>query len=242
MLKDWIRNFFRFLIPSSIKRRYREYMISKTSVEKFGGLWKVTPISNCFGFDRGLPIDRYYIEKFLKSHCDDIKGVCLEIAENTYTQKFGGVKVTKSEILHLTPDNPNATIIADLTNAPQILDETFDCIIFTQTLQHIFDIKSAIKTLHRILKENGVLLATFPGISQISRYDMERWGDYWRFTTLSAQKLFSPYFKKLAIKAYGNVLTSSAFLYGMASDELTREILEYNDDNYQLLITVRAQK
>lgn len=41
------------------------------------------------GFGRGTPIDRYYLESFLSAHSKDIKGDVLEIAENTYTKKFG---------------------------------------------------------------------------------------------------------------------------------------------------------
>jgi len=41
--------------------------------------------------------------------------------------------------------------------------------VFTQTLHLIYDVRSAIRTLHRVLKPGGVLLATFPGISQTEK-------------------------------------------------------------------------
>jgi len=146
-------------------------------------------LSRLWGFDRGLPLDRYYIERFLSAHALDIRGRVLEIQDDTYTRKFGGDRVTKSDVLHAVESNPQATIVADLTCAHQIPSDTFDCVILTQTLQFIYDIRAAVKTLYRILKPGGVLLATVPGISQISRHDMDRWGDYWRFTILSAQRL-----------------------------------------------------
>ncbi len=40
----------------------------------FGDLRRLTPVSKEFGFERGLPIDRYYIEKFLAEHTSDIQG------------------------------------------------------------------------------------------------------------------------------------------------------------------------
>ena len=82
------------------------------------------------------------------------------------------------------PGNPSATIVADLTTAETIPDEIFNCIILTHTLQFIYDFRSALRHLQRVLMPGGVLLATLPGISQISRYDMDRWGEYWRFTAL----------------------------------------------------------
>lgn len=180
----------------------------------------------------------------MAQYANDIHGHVLEIADNSYTLTFGGNRVSKSDILHVTADNPKATIIADLTNAKQIISETFDCIILTQSLQFIYDVNAALQTVYRILKPNGVLLATFPGISKISRYDMQQWGEYWRFTSLSAYRLFTEEFHKnnVIIKSYGNVLTAIASLEGLITEELRIAELDYCDPDYEVLITVRAQK
>lgn len=211
---------------------------------RWGDLRRLEPLSRKFGFDRGMCVDRYYIEKFLREHSEEIRGYVLEIAEDMYTRKFGGKKVTCSEVLHVWEGNPRATIVADLTRAENIPSDTFDCIIFTQTLLCIYDVRAAVRNLYRILKPGGVLLATFPGISQISRYDMDRWGDYWRFTTLSARRLFGEFFPQecVEVRSYGNVLVAIAFLEGLAAEELTEEELNYNDEDYQVLIAVRAVK
>jgi hypothetical protein len=211
---------------------------------RFGSFRRINPISRVFGFDRGLCIDRYYIERFLSAHASDIQGCVLEIGDDTYTCKFGCNRVTKSDVLHAKDGNPMATVVADLTSADHIPSNTFDCIILTQTLQCIYDVPAALRHLYRILKPGGVLLATFPGISQISRYDMDRWGDYWRFTTLSAQRLFEEIFpaESISIEAYGNVLVAIALLHGLAAEELPQAQLDYRDPDYQVLITVRAVK
>jgi SAM-dependent methyltransferase len=219
-------------------------MTRRTSPIELGRLDRIEPITNDFAFERGIPIDRYYIDDFLLQNVNNIQGRVLEVADNTYTIRFGGTRVKQSDILHVTEGNPNATIIADLTKADNIPSNSFDCIILTQTIQFIYDIRSAIKHLHRILKPNGVLLATMSGISQISRYDMDHWGDYWRFTTLSIQRLFEEEFfpENIEVKAHGNVLVASAFLYGLAAEDLTSEQLNYNDPDYQTVITVKAVK
>jgi len=205
---------------------------------------RLTPVSRVFGFDRGQCIDRYYIENFLAHHANDIQGHVLEIGDDEYTKSFGGERVTRSDVLHAAEGNTKATIVADLTCANHIPTDTFDCIIFTQTLQFIYDVRAALRTLYRILKSGGVLLATFPGISQISRYDMDRWGDYWRFTTLSARRLFEEVFppENVTVGAHGNVLVAVAFLHGLSAEELRREELDYHDPDYELIITVRALK
>ena len=211
----------------------------------FGSFRRLRAISwDKFGWDRGLPIDRYYIEKFLSDHASDIHGRVLEIEDNTYTFKFGKDHVIRSDVLHLLEGNPKATIIADLSRADVIPSDSFDCIILTQTLQCIYDVRAALEHVHRILKSGGTVLATFPGISQIPRYDMDHWGDYWRFTSLSARLLFEETFglDNVYVEAYGNVLTAIAFLHGLASKELEKKEFDYRDPDYEVIIAVRAVK
>jgi ubiquinone/menaquinone biosynthesis C-methylase UbiE len=158
--------------------------------------------------------------------------------------RFGGDRVIHSDVLHVRADNPNATIVADLTYATAIPADTFDSVILTQTLQFIYDVRAALNHVFRILKPGGVLLATLSGISQISRYDMDRWGEYWRFTTLSAQRLFAELFPAecMTIEAHGNVLAAIALLHGLASSELKPQELDHHDPDYEIIITVRAVK
>jgi SAM-dependent methyltransferase len=207
-------------------------------------LWRLTPISPQFGSDRGLPVDRYYIEAFLSRHSADVHGHVLEVADNRYTKELGGARVARSDILHVTSGNPDATVVADLARCDHILPDTFDCIIVTQTLQYVYDVRAAVRNLRRIVKPGGVVLVTIPGISQIIRYDMEHWGEHWRFTNLSAQRLFEEAgpWESLQIQVHGNILAATAFLHGLAAVELRREELDFHDPDYQVLITVRALK
>ncbi len=129
---------------------------------EFGNLRRVTPITRSFGFERGQPIDRYYIERFLARHSADVFGRVMEIGDNEYTRRFGGTRATQSDILSLTSDNPNATLVADLTSADHVPSAIFDCIIFTQTLHFIYDVQAAVRTLHRMLKPAACCWAHFP--------------------------------------------------------------------------------
>jgi SAM-dependent methyltransferase len=209
----------------------------------FGSLRRLTPISSQFGYDRGLPVDRYYIENFLTRQAEDVRGRVLEIGDASYTRRFGGDRVTKSDVLHVVEGNPEATIVGDLTNADRIPSDTFDCFILTQTLHLIYELPTALQTIYRILKPGGVVLATVPGISQISN---DQWASYWcwSFTTFSIQRLFEEVFPtaNVKIEAFGNVLAAIAFLQGLAAEELRKEELDYCDRQYELLITIRAMK
>lgn len=243
LVSQRLKEAVKWIVPSGVYRPVLNWWRRPRPV-RWGILRRLIPVSRVFGLDRGQPIDRYYIENFLARHAEDIQGHVLEIGDDTYTRKFGGERVSRSDVLHAWAGNPKATIVADLTCADHIPSDTFDCIIFTQTLQFIYDGRAALKTLYRILKPGGVLLATFPGISQISRYDMDRWGDYWRFTTLSARRLLEEVFPPgcVQVEAQGNVLTAIAFLHGLAAHELTPEELDYHDPDYQVLIGMRVAR
>jgi SAM-dependent methyltransferase len=199
-------------------------------IVRFGSFRRITPISPIFALDRGFPIERYFIEKFLKENEQDIQGRVLELGDDTYIKKFGGSRVKKIDILNVV-ESPNATIVADLTSAGNVPSDLFDCIIFTQSLQMIYDMKSALKTLYRILKPGGVLLLTSHGISKIGRrLGKDDWGEYWHITTQSAEKLFDETFSNADFKvgSYGNVLTAMCALHGLASEELTQEELDHH--------------
>ena len=253
LLDDWknfprIREMFRILrlcprqalsfAARTIARRLRRRRI------RFGSFRQLTPVSRQFGFDRGRPIDRYYIEAFLAAHAEAVQGCVLEIGDASYSQKFGASRVTRQEILHLVPGHPGATIVVDLTDAPEIPSGQFDCIILTQTMHYIFDLGAAVATLYRVLKPGGMLLVTLPGISQICRDQRDRESDCWRFTASSARRLFGGYFgtHNVTVTTHGNVLASIAFLEGLASQDLTRDELNHSDPNYQLMIAVAACK
>ena len=117
----------------------------------FGDLRRLKPVSRVWGFDRGLPIDRWYIERFLAARSAAIRGRVLEIGEPLYTDMFGGGRVTQSEILDVTA-NPKATYSCPLEEGNDLPNESFDCVILTQTLQYIYELRGALLTLHRILK------------------------------------------------------------------------------------------
>jgi FkbM family methyltransferase len=201
------------------------------------------PVSRQFGLDRGTPIDRHYIDEFLNGHKDDVAGRVLEVGNSEYTRRFGERRVTRADVLNLHPGR-GTTVVADLTCADQIPTATYDCFVLTQTLPFIYDVRAAVATSFRILKPGGVLLLTVPGISQLSRYDVERWGDYWRFTPQSVQRLLAEQFgpANVTVRAYGNVRSAAALLDGRAAHELRPEELGHLDEEYPVIIAARAVK
>jgi SAM-dependent methyltransferase len=204
-----------------------------------------SPVSSVFGLDRGQPVDRFYIEGFLEEHRADVCGDVLEFANSTYTRRFGGDRVTRSDVLEVVGGNPKATIVADLTQPNEIASERFDCIIATQVLQMIFELRSAVLELHRLLRPGGVLLVTGPGISKVSRHlGVDSWGEHWRFTAQSLAMLLGEVFgrENVTVSSYGNVLAATAFLYGACTEELAAAALAPRDRDFEVLVAARAVK
>ena len=210
---------------------------------RWGGLRRTEPISRRFGYERGLPVDRYYIERFLERRAADVRGRVLEVGDDAYTRRFGGDRVDRADVLHAHAGNADATFVGDLADAATLPPDTFDCMVLTQTLHLVYDVRAALGVVHAALRPGGVLLATVPGISQIE--DGE-WGGtwYWGFTGLSARRLAEDAFPggAVEVEVHGNVLASVAFLEGVAADELAPAELDHRDPLYPLLITVRARK
>lgn len=244
-MMDQIRLLARRYLSREARRRLARLAVwPPVGWVRFGDLRRLKPITSDYGNGRGLEIDRYYIEKFLAENAQDIQGHVLEIKHNTYTRKYGQERVARSDVLHPVEGNPDATIVADLTRADHLPSDCYDAIIFTQTLQVIYNIRTVIATLHRILKPGGILLATASGMAKLSLEDFDRWGEYWRFTSQSARLLFEDQFGvgNVSVQAYGNVLAAISFLEGLAVEDLKKRELDAVDRAYEVLIAVRAVK
>ena len=209
---------------------------------RFGTLRHTTPLSSKWGKDRGTPLDRFYIEQFLQQNRQVIRGRVLEVGDRKYTDQFDS-GVETCDVLDNNPANAKATFRIDLERAEALPSEQFDCLVLTQVLQFVYNLRSCIANLHRSLRPGGVLLATVPCVSRIDpSYGMEK--DYWRFTRSVCRTLFGEAFgaDSVNVRAYGNVLVSIAFLAGVATEELSSQELEAHEDTFQFLIAVKAVK
>jgi len=210
---------------------------------RFGSFRRLSPISPVFGLDRGLPIDRYYIQRFLESYRADIRGRAMEFGDTFYIDLYGGEQVTRKEVFSYV-ESDEATIVGDLTGSDPLPSGFLDCIVCTQTVQMVYDVRLAVARLHSMLKPGGILLLTSHGTSKIGRHlDTDGWAEYWHLTQQAAQSLFDENFDgKVEVDAHGNVLSAMCSLHGLTSEELTSEELDYKDRNFDVIVTVRAVK
>jgi SAM-dependent methyltransferase len=232
------------LLPLTLKRwlkRVRDLGMTGNHV-RWGDMRRIEPFSRHFGYDRGQPIDRWYIERFLTVCEDDVHGRVLEVKDSTYTSRYGGGRVSDAEVLDIDPRNARATIIADLNSDPLPV-AAFDCIILTQVLQLIYDVYAALRTLHSALKPGGTLLLTVPGITPIGTGALaDTW--YWSFTAASMRRLLSDACPGalIEVESLGNALAAMAFIQGLAANDLSPRELEVVDGPYPMIITGRVVK
>lgn len=202
------------------------------------------PVSRQFGTERGTPVDRYYIEKFLEEHKQLVKGEVLEIEDNTYSLKYGEERLTRSIVMDVGSDEEGVTFNGNLETGEGIRDEVADCFILTQTLMYLFDLKSAAHNISRLLKKRGAALITCSGISQNSRRCMDDYGCCFNFNADALRKMFEsePDLDVVETGSYGNVKTVMAHLGGLCREDLEVRDFEANDKYYPLIVYVVVKK
>lgn len=208
---------------------------------RVGQAGSTRPLSRCYGFDRGTPIDRFYIEGFLASQSADIRGRVLEVGDDSYSRHFGGDRIAKQDVLHIHDRNPVATIVGDLADPAALPSASFDCIILTQTLQYVFDLRAAVGNVRQALRPGGIALITVPAISPMFE-DEWRESHYWLFTPASVHRLLAKEFEggKIDVATFGNLYAATAFLRGAAVEEVSKKKLREVDLDFPVTITARA--
>jgi SAM-dependent methyltransferase len=208
-----------------------------------GQIASPVPLSDDYGWRRGTPIDRFYIDEFLSAHASDIRGRVLEIGEDVYSRRFGGDRIRSQDILHVHPGNPAATIVGNISDPATLPAGRFDCIIMNQTLQLVFDLDAAIGNIRRALRPGAVALLTVCGITPICE---DEWRDsfYWMFTPRVLRKLLAAHFdeKKIEVRGFGNLYAATAFLHGAAVQEVNKRKLGMRvaGPEYSIVIGARA--
>lgn len=232
MLKKFIHH---TVLP--IIRKIRAQVVTKVKSKED---YSLMPISDKFGYDRGTPIDRYYIEKFIEQHKEKIHGRCLEVHDDAYIKRFGENRVTQSDVVDIDTNNKLATIYTDLSKAHIIPDDTYDTLIITQTIGLIPEHEKAVGHLYRILKPGGTLLLT---ASAMGPY-ITNGNGFWRYSIKSFHYLLEKFFAKeqVSIEAYGNALTGQGFWVGLAVEEFTQKQMDFKDERFPILITAIASK
>jgi SAM-dependent methyltransferase len=205
---------------------------------RWGNLRRTRPFSSTFGFERGTPVDRHYLHRFLDAHRPLIRGRVLEVQTSAYTQRFGS-RVTVSETFDILPQF-QPTYVCDFTaESCPIADGTFDCVLLPNTLPHFRDLDRGLARARRVLRRGGAILASAAGLLPLTG-DVP---DYWRLSPDGWRERLASAWPDLnvTVSGHGNCLAAVAAQLGLAAEELTSAELDVADPRFPLLTTIVAQ-
>jgi Methyltransferase domain len=207
-------------------------------IPTWGNLRRTSPLSPNFGFDRGTPVDRFYLHRFLDANRSLITGRVLEVQVPSYTRAYGhAIEISNTVDVD---SRFGATYTCDLANAPQISSDSYDCFLLPNTLQHVANLSAVLGTALRVVKPGGTILASVPALLPLIPDD----DDYWRFSPAGWRSTLASQWTgcDVTVEGHGNCLAAAAAMYGIALEELSVDELSVHDPRYPVLVTIACRK
>jgi hypothetical protein len=225
-------------IDSPLELSYLHDVSRGFPIPRWGNLRRLRPFSDHFGFERGTPVDRFYLHRFLASNADKIRGAVLEIQRSDYTSKYG-VSITESHSLDISPQF-EPTYLCDLADAHVVTSDRYDCFLLPNTLNVLRDISSCLREMVRVVRPGGSVLAAAACLGPF----MTEAPDYWRMGVAGWSELATQCWNghDWVVEGHGNLIAASAAMMGLAHEELNTRELEFQDDRYPILVTLSCTK
>lgn len=165
----------------------------------------------------GYPtVHEYFKDKKLDASRNLMKGKVLDVGGKK-TNKSGGFIPHTERVLSWRYVNidkkTNPDYLVDAASVP-IKDNTIDCILLCETLEHVSDPAGVLREAYRLLKHDGVIIITMPFMfpAHAEPYDFQRWTDNKMDLELSEAG-----FSDVRIEPMGGAL---AILYDIVRNEL----------------------
>jgi hypothetical protein len=215
-------------------------LVRRARPVRWGNLRRTNPLDDSGGQGRGTTIHRYYAARFIEGQGKLGKGRILEFREARYGAHLG-YEPANVDVVDIVPENDTATIIADLGDERSLPANTFECILLVDGLRFVRNLETAILNARQSLTRDGLLLLCLPVLEPVRNDALgpDRWrvlppmlGDILEQTCPAAD---------VTVETYGNLLTATATLAGLAAEELSSEELEFRDDRYPVLVAASVR-
>jgi SAM-dependent methyltransferase len=209
---------------------FRLYVLHHRWMHRIG----VLPYSRTFGLERGKPVGRYYVEKFLRENAHRVRGRCLEFGAARYRPLFPQAEAY--QVIDVVP-RPGVDFVCDIHDVSSMPAAAFDTIICTQVFEHLAYPERAARSIAALLKPGGLLLLTAPFINNV-HYDPD---DFRRFTPECLQMILEDAgFRVEDVSFGGNSLVGTGSLLGMVTEDFTVAEMEMKDPVYPYNVLIRA--
>ena len=208
---------------------------------RWGNLRRLQPVSPRWGSERGTAVDRHYIDAFFARHSDLIRGRVVEVRDPRYATTCGN-GVTTIDIVDIDPRNDDATIIADLADPGSLPTAAFDCAIVPQTLVYVREPFAAAANLWQSIAPGGALLVTTPAIARVDPDAVD--DDRWHLTRAGLETVIRRACPdgQSSVEAHGNPIVATAFLQGIAVEELRADELDAHHPLFPIVVTAVVRK
>ena len=136
---------------------------------------------------------RYYLDQALEENKQVFKGKVLDVGGKKDNRRGAFVPPYEQvdEWLFLNNDKQsNPDILTDLPDIP-LEDNSVDVVLCTEVIEYIYDYKKLLSEMSRVLKQDGILLLSFPFIYPLHADDKH---DYYRLTEPLIRKELSENF------------------------------------------------
>ena len=209
----------------------------KPGTVRFGDFGRLWPFSHRFGFDRGAPVDRYYLQQFVRSIRPVVRGRCLEIGgslKNNWLYRFD---VDEFRTLELEQSRVADDLVGDAADRGVLDPESWDSILAFHVLEHCPNPFAVASNMCAWLRPNGHACIVVPCAQRVHNYP----GDYWRFMPDGLRVLFRD-FSEVNVSTYGNPLTVVSNYLALSHTELLAEDMDAVHPDYPVLACVVARK
>jgi len=206
---------------------------------RWGNLRRVTPFSSNFGFDRGTPVDRYYLHRFLEANRAHVTGDVREIQLPGYATRYGSAL----RAVHTVDVNPahRPTYVCDLAASGDVIpSDRYDCFLLPNTLCVLRDIEGCLRHALRVVRPGGVVLASTAAFVPLT----PDYPDYWHLSADGWAEVTRRVWAgcEVRVESHGNCLAAVAAMLGLAHEELVARELDVLDPRYPVLVTVVCRK
>jgi SAM-dependent methyltransferase len=203
----------------------------------WGDLRRLVPLCPRFGFSRGTPIDRYYLDRFVERIRPEVTGDVVELGgRDSNRESYGLIGATRYRGLDQRARS-SVSLAGDAHDSSILPERSLDAVLAFNVLEHCHSPWLVAENMGRWLRPGGKAFCMVPSAQRLHRMAE----DYWRPLPAALPLLFTG-FSATRLEVFGNPLTTLAALLGIAVEELSQRELDATHPDYPVASCIVATR